>query len=242
MHMDYKITVGIRTYNEEKHLRDVLESLKQQTYENFEIIILDSESTDSTCRIAAEYNVRIEHISKNDFNYSYASNKLVEYAAGDIVCFLSGHSVPVKNTYLQELNEIFADPSIGGCYGDVVALPDGSFTEKAFHMLGYAKNRLLNRSSGIQLESRIHPGIFSCSNAAARRELLQQHPFAGELGRGGEDVEVAYRIMKDGYFIAKVPELLVMHSHGKGLIPFCREYLSWKVMWRNVLAYIEKQA
>ena len=239
--MDYKISVAIRTYNEEKHIREVLESLKKQTYKNYEIIILDSESTDNTVKIAAEYGVRIERISKKEFNYSYASNKLVECAAGEIVCFLSGHSVPVKDTYLEELNEIFQNEAVGGCYGDVIALPDGSFTEKAFHRLGYVKNKILGRKNGIQLETTIHPGIFSCSNAAARTYLLRKHPFAQELGQGGEDVEVAYRIMKDGYYIAKAPGLLVMHSHGKGFIPFLKEYLGWKVMWKNVLDHIDKQ-
>lgn len=94
--MDYKISAVIRTYNEQKHIREVLESLKKQTYKNFETIILDSESTDDTLKIASEYDVIIEHIKKTDFNYSYASNRCVELSTGDIVCFLSGHSVPVK--------------------------------------------------------------------------------------------------------------------------------------------------
>ena len=239
--MDYKISVSIRTYNEEKHIREVLDSLNHQTYKNYEIIILDSESTDNTIKIAAEYNTRIEQIPKKEFNYSYASNKLVQYADGDIICFLSGHSVPVKNTYLEDINAIFQDKTVGGCYGDVIALPDGGFTEKTFHWLGYVKNKLFNRNNDIQLETTIHPGIFSCSNAAARKYLLERHPFAQELGQGGEDVEVAYQIMNDGYYIAKAPHLLVMHSHGKGFIQFCKEYLGWKIMWRNVLTYIDKQ-
>lgn len=239
--MDYKISVVIRVYNEQKHIREVLESLKRQTYRNFEIIILDSESTDDTLKIASEYDVRIEHIKKSEFNYSFASNKCVELSTGDIVCFLSGHSVPVKNTYLEDTNRVFQDEKIGGCYGDVIALPDGSFTEKAFNRLGYIKNKIKGNSTGVKLEKDIHPGIFSCSNASARRELLVRHPFAEELGRGGEDIEVAYRIIQDGYYIASVPELLVMHSHGKGFFKFIEEFKSWRVMWEDVINYISKE-
>lgn len=238
--MDYKISVAIRTYNEQKHLGEVLESLKKQTYDKFEVVILDSESTDDTLNIASKYDVRIEHIKKADFNYSYASNKLVELAKGDIVCFLSGHSVPVKNTYLEEVNSIFQNEKIGGCYGDVIALPDGSFTEKAFNRLGYIKNKIKGNNEGMKLEKEIHPGIFSCSNACARRELLIKHPFAVELGKGGEDIEVAYRIIQDGYYIASVPDLLVMHSHGKKFFKFIQEYRSWRTMWEDVLEYISK--
>lgn len=234
--MDYMISVVIRVYNEEKHIREVLESLKRQTYQNFEIIILDSESTDNTINISKEYNVKIRTIKKSDFNYSYASNKCVEFASGDIVCFLSGHSVPVKDTYLFEINSIFQNNKIGACYGDVIALPDGSLTEKIFNGLGYLKNKY--KHNGTRLETEIHPGIFSCSNASARRELLLKHPFAVELGHGGEDIEVAYRIIQDGYFIAFMPELLVMHSHGSSFFKFLKELSSWRLMWNDVNDYI----
>lgn len=238
--MEYKISIAIRTYNEEKHLGEVLESLQNQTYRNFEVLILDSGSTDRTREIAQAYGIRVDRIPKEAFNYSAASNRLVEAASGDIVCFLSGHSVPVKSTYLEALNAIFQNPSIGGSYGDVIALPDGSLTEKAFHRLGYLKNKLLHKETGMELEDTIHPGIFSCCNAAARRGLLRKHPFAEALGKGGEDIEVAYRIIKDGYKIAKVPDLLVMHSHGKPFFGFVKEYLGWKRMWYDVLAYIQQ--
>ena len=163
-------------------------------------------------------------------------------STGDIVCFLSGHSVPVKETYLADTNNVFQNEKIGGCYGDVIALPDGSFTEKAFNRLGYIKNQIKCRDTGIKLETVIHPCIFSCSNASARKELLIRHPFAEALGQGGEDIEVAYRIIKDGYYIASVPDLLVMHSHGKKFFKFIDEFKNWRVMWENVLSYIEKGA
>ena len=238
--MNYKISVAIRTYNEQKHIGEVLESLERQTYRNFEIIIVDSDSTDDTLKIVSSYNVRVVHIRKEDFNYSYASNVCVNNANGDIVCFLSGHSVPVKRTFLADVNDVFQNTKIGGCYGDVLALPDGSITEKLFNGAGYIKNKIKNRLCGISLEREIHPGILSCSNACARKDLLLKHPFAIELGRGGEDIEVAYRIIQEGYYIASVPDLLVRHSHGSNLLQFIREYKNWRDMWQNVLQYIEK--
>ena len=237
--MDYKISVAIRVYNEQKHIRQVLESLNNQTYTNYEIIVLDSESKDDTREICKQYPVRIEQIKKKDFNYSYASNVCVGYATGDLVCFLSGHSVPVKTTYLEDINQVFQDSRIGGVYGDVIALPDGSLTEKLFNRLGYLKNKLKGNNEGVKLESQIHPGIFSCSNACARRELLSKHPFAVELGSGGEDIEVAYRIIQEGYYIASVPDLLVMHSHGSHFLKFVQEFKSWRIMYQNVLDYID---
>lgn len=238
---DYKISVVVRTYNEEKHFGELLDKLESQTYTNYEVVVVDSESTDKTREIALQHQANVVSIRKSDFNYSYSSNVGVASATGDIVCFLSGHSVPVKDTYLQDVCDVFnTNPTIGGCYGDVVALPDGSWVEKMFNQLGYLKNKIRGKGKGIVLENSIHPGIFSCSNAAARRDLLLKHPFVEELGAGGEDIEVAYRMIKDGFFVAQVPELLVMHSHGIGLIPFLRQYANWKRMYQNVLSYIRK--
>ena len=165
--MDNKISIVIRTYNEQKHLDELLQILDKQTYRNFEIIIVDSESTDNTLKIAQNYNVKIVGIKKSRFNYSYASNIGVNHSTGELICFLSGHSVPIKETFLDTINQVFKDEKVGACYGDVIALADGSLTEKAFNYLGYIKNN----NKEIVYESEIHPGIMRCSNAVARKEL-----------------------------------------------------------------------
>ena len=51
---------------------------------------------------------------------------------------------------------------------------------------------------------------------------------------------MAYRIIKDGYFIARVPKLLVRHSHGSKLFKFIKEFKSWRMMYKDVLEYIDK--
>ena len=53
------ISVTIPTYNSEKTLKKTLESVKAQTYENVEIIIIDSNSKDKTLEIAKEFNVKV---------------------------------------------------------------------------------------------------------------------------------------------------------------------------------------
>ncbi len=59
VHQDYMISIIIPTYNSEKTIRFILDSIKKQTYQNYEIIIVDKNSTDKTASIAMEYNCRI---------------------------------------------------------------------------------------------------------------------------------------------------------------------------------------
>ena len=233
---EYKISIIIRTYNEEKRIEEVLKMLTKQSYKNYETIIVDSQSTDETLKICRKYNTKIISIKKEDFNYSYASNIGAEHSTGEILCYLSGHSIPLKEDYLEKTNEIFQNEKVGGCYGDIIALDDGSFIEKAFHILGCVKSII--RKKGLIYEKEIHPGILSCSNASFRKDIWSTNKFKEELGKGGEDVELAYSIIQEGYFIAKSPELIVKHSHGSGFIKFIKEFKSWREMYKNVLRYI----
>lgn len=230
-----KISVIIRTYNESANIEQVLRSLNKQTYRNFETIIVDSESTDTTLQICSQYNTNIIGIKKSEFNYSYASNVGAEHATGDVLCYISGHSVPLKPDYLERAARHFEDQSIGGVYGEAIALSSGSLTEKAFYGLGYIKSKL----KGIELETEIHPGILSCSNAFVRTDLWKKFKFTEALGHGGEDVEMAYRILKDGYQILRDPDIVVKHSHGKGFKAFKAEFANWRTMYADVLHYIE---
>lgn len=228
-------SIIIRTYNEEKWIADVLEGIKKQEYKNYEVIIVDSNSTDSTLDICERYNCKIVSIDKSKFNYSYASNIGAKEAKGEILCYLSGHSVPVNSDYLKRANDLFNNENVGGVYGDVIALPDGSIIEKMFNNLGYKKAL----GKGIIYENEIHPGILSCSNALLRKSIWGSNEFKEELGNGGEDVEMAYCIIKDGFTIARDPNLLVMHSHGSGFFKFMKEFKNWRVMYNDVESYIK---
>lgn len=234
--LNLKFSIIIRTYNEEKWIGSVLEAIYRQSYDDYEVIIVDSQSLDNTLNICKKYPCKIVSIKKSRFNYSYASNIGAENSTGDILCYLSGHSVPVKNNYLELAHEIFTDSNVGGVYGEVVALPDGSIVEKLFNNIGYKRSL----KKGILYEEDIHPGILSCSNAFIRKDLWKSHRFKEELGKGGEDVELAYRIIKDGFKIVKSPEILVKHSHGSNLVKFLKEFKGWREMYSDVENYIKE--
>ncbi|MCC6117789.1 glycosyltransferase [Lactiplantibacillus plantarum] len=232
------ISIIVRTYNESKHLPELLKSLSDQSFQNYEVVVVDSESTDQTVNIAKQYGARVVEIHKTDFNYSYASNVGIESARGKIICFLSGHSVPANNNYLQKIADLFSDEKVGGCYGDVIPLKDGSLTEFVFDYLGILKGKM-KRQNRIVVETEIHAGILSCSNAAVRAKVFESHKFVNALGRGGEDVEMAnYILHHTEYSLVRSPELLVKHSHGSNFRKFIREYRGWQSMYEDVVSYI----
>lgn len=229
-----KVSIIIRTYNEERHLKQVLNSIKKQTIQEYEIICVDSGSTDSTLEIIKQFDVKLIQIKKEDFNYSYASNIGCENATGDLFLFLSGHSCLVKKNYLEKLLKIYKKYKFDGCYGDLVPYFKGGLLEKAFYYLGYYKNVFKK----IKIDTEIHPGILSCSNAVITSQVFKNHQFCLELGSGAEDVEMAKYILSNGGKIIFYRDLLVRHSHHKSSIAFIKETKKLKNQYDNACRYI----
>lgn len=77
------ITVVIPAYNEEKYIENILKSLKKQTFKNFNIYIVDNNSTDKTVKIAKQYDVHVLFESKQGAVYAY--NTGMRQSTGDII-------------------------------------------------------------------------------------------------------------------------------------------------------------
>ena len=94
------VSIVIRTKNEAKYLGKVLNLLLKQTFKNFEIIIVDSGSTDQMLEIVKKFPIRLYKISQKDFTYGYSLNYGINKAKGKYICILSGHSIPISNNWL----------------------------------------------------------------------------------------------------------------------------------------------
>ena len=84
------ISVIIPVYNVEKYLRECVDSVLNQTYDNFEIILIDDGSTDSSGKICDEYaykDASITVVHKENEGQSVARNIGIEYSSGDWLYF-----------------------------------------------------------------------------------------------------------------------------------------------------------
>lgn len=97
-------------YNSEKHIRDTVESVLNQTYTNIEYVVVDGESNDNTLNIVKEYesefNGRMKLISESDEGIYDAMNKGVDIASGDWIYFLGSDDILKSGVF----NNIFMEP------------------------------------------------------------------------------------------------------------------------------------
>ena len=104
-----KITVGLPIYNEQKHISEAIESLKGQTYADFDVFISDNCSTDATSAICREKigNDRRFRFSSHSRNLGAASNFEHAFRVSDREYFawLGGHDF-ISHDFLKTLSFI----------------------------------------------------------------------------------------------------------------------------------------
>lgn len=211
-----KVSVIIRAKNEERYLGETLESIRGQHFRDFEVVLVDSGSTDCTVDIAEQYGAKIATIDPCEFTYGRALNVGVRHSEGQLLVSLSAHATPETPEWLGSLVSGFRYPTVAGVYGRHIARSNVSL----FELLGMHLSGVTSRDSRLQCGS----ARFSNTNGAFRRSLWEMAPFDEGLP-GAEDIEWARRVQRLGYAILFEPRAAVYHSHGESLPRLLRRQL-----------------
>jgi rhamnosyltransferase len=197
-----RVSVVIRAFNEEKHLGNLLEAITRQTYQDYEIILIDSGSTDRTLAIAARYPVRVEHIRPDDFTFGRSLNLGLSVAQGEIAVMASAHVIPLGNDWLEKLIAPFANSKVTLAYGKQRGADGSKFSESQHFLRWFPEHSDLDQ----------HHAYCNNANLALRLSLWKQQPFDESL-TGLEDLAWSSSMRAQGYKIAYVAEAGVAHIH-----------------------------
>ena len=212
-------SVIVRTYNESQHLPRLLEGLARQAspHGETEVIIVDSGSTDGTLSIAEEHNATIVHIKKEDFSFGRSLNIGCEQAQGENLVFISGHCIPVDSDWLEKLTSPLDSGTIAYSYGGQIGDETSRFSECQLFRKYYPD------------QARVPQKGFFCNNAnaALKRSAWENNRFDEEL-TGLEDMELAQRLVKNGFQVAYAADARVFHLHHES--------------WRKVRIRYEREA
>jgi rhamnosyltransferase len=198
-------SIIIRTYNEEKYLAKVLDTIQNQIFGGgYEVIIVDSGSTDNTLQIAETYKSKIVHIKKEQFSFGRSLNYGCTPATGDLLIFISAHCIPINQFWLTELIKPFENKNIVLSYGCQIGIDTSKFSEK----------QLLKKY--FPAEDAIPQKGFFCNNANSciRKDKWLVRGFNEEL-TGLEDMEWAKYWVSKGNEVAYVASSSVFHIHNE---------------------------
>ena len=198
-----EISVVIAVYNSEKYITPCVESILNQTFGDFELVIVDDGSSDSTRKILRSIAGRDPRIKllENDRNrgIAYSRNKAVENSSGEYVAIMDADDIASPDRLEKQLDFLRAHPEYAGCGSMQDYIDDKG---EPFDIREVPQKR--GEVTGLLSD----PCELSHSTCMFRRDVLMEVGGYRETFRRAVDYDLFLRITEK-YRVYNIPEVLL---------------------------------
>jgi len=200
---DPLVSIIMRSFNEARALRETLPTLAAQEYKNWELIVIDSGSTDGSVELIRSAQPRhFIQISPHEYNPARVMNHGMQLARSDFGIFLNADATPQNNNWLRPLVEALIDPQAAAVFGKQIPRPDCHAVFAHDYERCFGANR---KSAGWE-------HFFSMASSGIRKDIWSKRGFNERL-QYSEDDEYTRWCRAQNYKIIYAPESVAMHSH-----------------------------
>ena len=198
-----KISIIIPVYNSEQYLGQALDSIKDNDFNDYEILIIDDASTDSTIEIAKKYNPKVLLVNKKNWGPAYSRNKAAELARGDILYFTDS-DVKLKKTTLRQIYNHFQDKATN-CVIGLYSLPSENLNLTTIYKNTWIRFSYLAAPENVDW-------FFTAVGAIRKQSWDNEQNFAHyKYKTGGEDIDFGFTFSSAGNKITLDKSLEVIH-------------------------------
>tara|TARA_Y100000310_G_scaffold345788_1_gene469948 strand:+ start:2302 stop:3414 length:1113 start_codon:yes stop_codon:yes gene_type:complete len=220
-----KISVIIPVYNGERTLRRCLDSVLAQTYPNYEIIVVNNNSTDTTKQLILEYQKNHSAVFYSFEPYrsrGAARNNGIKKATGEILAMIDSDCIS-NDCWLSQITAPLRSGDETIVMGGEIDPVDNFWTRRIHN---FNRNYYISHSDGVYIIA------LDSKNFAVRRNVIIKYMFDREICNA-EDFEFSIRITGKEK-IRFLSEVCVNHFHKSSLlgwtkIVFNRGYWSYKI-------------
>lgn len=195
------ISVIMRSKNDGKVIEATLNMLFAQTIQDFELLNVDSGSTDGTLEIIKRFPTKLTQIEPEQYDPGTVLNTMTGKATGELVVFLNSDATPVDDHWLENLVRAFEDKTVVVTYGRQLPRKD------AYDLVAFDYERAYPADP----DPKISEDFISFASAAFRRRIWEKFRFYE--GGLSEDYAWANVLIENGYRVTYVPDSMVYHSH-----------------------------
>ncbi len=219
---DDLISVVIPTYNGGNDIKNLLKSLKAQEDVNLEIIIIDSGSKDGTIEFLEKEDVVLIKISQKEFSHSYARNLGAEKAKGKYLLVMTQDACPSNNHFVLDFIQPILKKEAVACVCKQTPREDADMYAK-YIIYGHNTYIGLNSKDLITEYINDNPNILRTMgqlddvSCIIDREIFLKYKYRGIYA---EDLDLGTRLIKDGYNLARLASVNVIHSHTRSAYYF----------------------
>lgn len=197
------VSIIMRSYNEGWALRETLPALRAQAYTNWELLVIDSGSTDGSVELIRQsHPAHFVQITPQAYNPSRVMNQGMQMARSPYAIFLNADATPQGSNWLAPLATALFDPQIAAVFGRQIPRPDC----QAVYAHDY------ERCFGSEPEAARWDHFFSMASSGIRKDIWALRGFLEKM-QYSEDDEYTRWCRAQGYRVVYRPESIVMHSH-----------------------------
>jgi len=250
-----EISIVLLTFNGEQYLAEILTSIfTQRTRLSYEVLAIDSGSTDRTLEILKKHPVRVMQIPSLEFGHGRTRNLAAQNSLGRYVVFLTQDAEPANESWLENLvRPLVEDERVAGSYSRQVPRPDCNPIESRDIAIGAGPLSMVKRvDQQDPLQKQNYAAClfryisFSNVSSCIRRNALDRLPFSEKIVMM-EDQEWCKRAIESGYWIIYEATSVVHHYHNHPLPMIykrhfdyglsLREFASLPLFFKGVLSY-----
>jgi rhamnosyltransferase len=200
---DPLVSIIVRSFNEGWALRETLPALKSQDWSNWDLIVIDSGSTDDSVELIRTSDPRhFIQIRAQDYNPARVMNLGMSLTRSDYAVFLNADATPQGPGWLRPLAEAIQEPRTAAVFGRQIPRPDC----RAVFAHDY------ERCFGPARASARWENFFSMVSSGVRKDIWARRGFL-ETMQYSEDDEYSRWCCSEGYQVKYCPDSAVVHSH-----------------------------
>jgi glycosyltransferase involved in cell wall biosynthesis len=220
-----KVSVIIPVYNGEKTLKGCLDSVLNQNYNNYEIIIVNNNSTDKTKDIIKELqkkDKKVKYLFELKRGRGAARYKGEINAKGEIILMTDSDCIVPKN-WVEEMIKIIKN--YDAIQGFQEAISDDF----------WSKYKQINSEKKYENEDMKNPiGKIDTKNFAIKKNVLKKIGYTSRKYFSGNDTELSIRLVKNNYKIRFMKNIKVKHFHADSLKEVFKKQI-YRAKWTSII-------
>jgi|688.fasta_scaffold102940_4 glycosyltransferase involved in cell wall biosynthesis len=233
MNNEKLISVVLPVYNCKEYINDSVQSILQQNYKNFELIIVDDGSDDGTSDILNNFKDKRIRLYKNKCNRGliYSLNKALNKSKGQFIARMDADDISEINRFQKQINYFNKNKEIS-VVGSAVKLIDSS--NQNFSFFYYPLTDVSIKWSMLFCCPISHPSVMIKSSVIKKsRGYNLEAKFA-------EDYDLWFRLIKKNIKFANLPMPLIKlrkHSQNVSITNFSEHFFNASKVCRNIIEY-----
>ncbi|MDM8521506.1 glycosyltransferase family 2 protein [Anaerolineales bacterium HSG6] len=219
-----KVTVVIPIWNSQTWLVGCLEGLRQQSYQNFRMLLIDNGSTDNSAEFIERYYPQVTLIRlPTNLGFAAAVNIGIQHSQTDYIALLNIDTLPHHGWLAALVNRIENSPSnVGAISSKMLLMTDPTRIDDAGDRLSWYGSATKRGHGHVAIDYTNTAEIFSpCAGAALYRQAFFEHVglFDERFGSYLEDVDLGLRGRLYGYRYLYEPSAQILHhGHSAGVV------------------------